>query len=91
MPGGFDPHQIIAERNRYVDTRIQQRMAELEAAPATMRDGGFESIADNVEDTGLSRLIKVESQGAGGAVRIEGHCCREIDSRNKPSLEPRRV
>ena len=63
MPGGLDPHQIIAERNRYVDARIQQRIAELEVMPATMGDGGFENIADSLEDTESNHLVKVEPQG----------------------------
>jgi ATP-dependent helicase STH1/SNF2 len=63
MPGGLDPHQIIAERNRYIDARIQQRIAELEVMPATMGDGGFESIPDSVEDSESSHLVKVEPQG----------------------------
>ena len=62
MPGGLDPHQIIAERNRYVDARIQQRITELEAMPATMGDGGFENIAESVEGTGSSYLPN-EPQG----------------------------
>ena len=63
MPGGLDPHQIIVERNRYVDARIQQRVVELEAMPATMGDGGFESIADSVEGAEFNRLVKAELQG----------------------------
>ena len=63
MPGGLDPHQIIAERNRYVDARIQQRIAELEAIPATMGDGGFENTADIAEGVELNLLIKAEPQG----------------------------
>ncbi|PCH33114.1 hypothetical protein WOLCODRAFT_21769 [Wolfiporia cocos MD-104 SS10] len=48
MPAGLDPHQIIAERNRYIDARIEQRIRELEAMPATMGDGGLESILDDI-------------------------------------------
>ena len=99
MPGGLDPHQIIAERNRYVDARIQQRITELEAMPATMGDGGFENIADSVEGAESNRLVKAELQGKLKAMielrslrtRIEGCCSREIDARNKPSLKPGRV
>ena len=50
MPAGLDPHQIIAERNRFTDARIQQRILELEAMPATMGDGGFFSIAEEVSN-----------------------------------------
>lgn len=48
MPAGLDPHQIIAERNRFIDARIHQRILELEAMPATMGDGGFLSITQDI-------------------------------------------
>ncbi|KAH9921336.1 SNF2 family N-terminal domain-containing protein [Fomitopsis serialis] len=48
MPTGLDPHQVISERNRYVDARIEQRIRELEELPATMGDGGMESVADDI-------------------------------------------
>jgi ATP-dependent helicase STH1/SNF2 len=63
MPGGLDPHQIIIERNRYVDARIQQRIAELEAMPATMGDGGFENISSSVEGPESNHLVKIAPQG----------------------------
>lgn len=63
MPGGLDPHQIIAERNRYIDARIQQRIAELEAIPATMGDGGFENIAGSVEGVEANHPVKVDPPG----------------------------
>lgn len=47
MPAGLDAHQIIDERDRVVESRMQQRMRELEALPATMGDGGFENILDD--------------------------------------------
>ncbi|KZT68788.1 hypothetical protein DAEQUDRAFT_765988 [Daedalea quercina L-15889] len=48
MPAGLDPHQVIAERNRYVDARIEQRIRELESLPATMGDGGMDSVVDDM-------------------------------------------
>ena len=63
MPGGLDPHQIITERNRYVDARTQQRILELETIPATAGDGGFESIVESVDDVEPKRFVKVEPQG----------------------------
>lgn len=48
MPTGLDPHQVIAERNRYVDARIEQRIRELESLPATMGEGGLDSIVDDI-------------------------------------------
>ncbi|KAI0656799.1 SNF2 family N-terminal domain-containing protein [Cubamyces menziesii] len=43
MPVGLDPHQIIEERNHYIDARIDQRIRELESLPAMMGDGGLEN------------------------------------------------
>ena len=63
MPGGLDPHQIIAERNRYVDARIQQRIAELEAIPATVGDGGFENIAERMDIIGSNHPLSDKPQG----------------------------
>jgi ATP-dependent helicase STH1/SNF2 len=52
MPAGLDAHQIINERERYINARIQQRIHELETMPATMGDGIFDSNIDmpNKED-----------------------------------------
>ncbi|KAI5119788.1 hypothetical protein M0805_006586 [Coniferiporia weirii] len=44
MPAGLDPHQVIAERNRYIDARIEQRIRELSALPVTIGDGGLDQI-----------------------------------------------
>ncbi|TFY81203.1 hypothetical protein EWM64_g2811 [Hericium alpestre] len=44
MPAGLDPHQALAERNRFVEARIQQRIDELEAIASTLGDGGLEPI-----------------------------------------------
>ena len=39
MPAGLDPHQILAERNRFIEARIEQRIRELSAMPGTLGDG----------------------------------------------------
>ncbi|KAI0735883.1 SNF2 family N-terminal domain-containing protein [Earliella scabrosa] len=49
MPAGLDPHQVIEERNAYIDARIDQRMRELENMPATIGDGGLDSMLDDPE------------------------------------------
>ena len=41
MPQGLDPHQVIAERNRYIDARMDQRIKELSSLPVTTGDGGL--------------------------------------------------
>lgn len=51
MPAGLDAHQIINERDRFIDARVQQRIRELESMPSTIGDGGFESILDQTSDT----------------------------------------
>ncbi|KAH9938975.1 P-loop containing nucleoside triphosphate hydrolase protein [Epithele typhae] len=44
MPVGLDPHQMLEERNAYIDSRMEQRMRELEAMPAMMGDGSLDSM-----------------------------------------------
>lgn len=41
MPAGLDAHQILTERDRYIDARIQQRIRELEAMSSTIGEGNF--------------------------------------------------
>ncbi|KZS90363.1 hypothetical protein SISNIDRAFT_488568 [Sistotremastrum niveocremeum HHB9708] len=43
MPTGLDPHQIIAERNRFIDARIQYRIEELSNLPSTIGEGGLDA------------------------------------------------
>ncbi|KAF7340173.1 Chromatin structure-remodeling complex subunit snf21 [Mycena venus] len=43
MPTGLDARQIIEERDRFIEARMQQRIRELESLPSTMGDGGFET------------------------------------------------
>ncbi|KAJ3526043.1 hypothetical protein NMY22_g10328 [Coprinellus aureogranulatus] len=46
MPAGLDAHQILNERERFIEARIQQRIRELEALPSTIGDGDFETNLD---------------------------------------------
>lgn len=46
MPAGLDAHQIVAERDRYIEARMQNRIRELEALPSTIGDGGFDTGLD---------------------------------------------
>ncbi|KAF5377272.1 hypothetical protein D9615_006425 [Tricholomella constricta] len=46
MPAGLDAHQILNERDRFIEARIQQRIRELEAMPSTMGDGSFDENFD---------------------------------------------
>ncbi|KIJ59828.1 hypothetical protein HYDPIDRAFT_99946 [Hydnomerulius pinastri MD-312] len=48
MPPGLDVHQIINERDRFIEARIAQRMRELESFDANMGEGGFESVVDDI-------------------------------------------
>ena len=50
MPAGLDAQQIINERERFIDARIQQRIRELESMPTTMGDGIFDPNFDAKED-----------------------------------------
>ncbi|KIK14402.1 hypothetical protein PISMIDRAFT_688007 [Pisolithus microcarpus 441] len=48
MPPGLDVHQIINERDRFIEARVAQRIRELENLEATIADGGFDSVADDI-------------------------------------------
>ncbi|PPQ90452.1 hypothetical protein CVT25_014970 [Psilocybe cyanescens] len=50
MPAGLDAHQIIDERERFIEARIQQRIRELEGMPSTMGDGSFDANIDVTQD-----------------------------------------
>jgi hypothetical protein len=42
MLHSLDPHQIIAERSRYIEAQIEQRMQEL--MPVTVDEGKLEAL-----------------------------------------------
>lgn len=46
MPAGLDAHQIINERDRFIEARMQQRIRELEELPSTLGDGNFDTNFD---------------------------------------------
>ena len=50
MPLGLDPYQLLSERDRFVEARIQQRINELMAMPATMGDGDLEPVVRSAID-----------------------------------------
>ena len=70
MPAGLDAHQILNERERFIEVRIQQRIKELEALPSTVGDGDMvtnpdltlsEGVKDEKEnDTPSLQIIKAE-------------------------------
>ncbi|KAI6028981.1 SNF2 family N-terminal domain-containing protein, partial [Pisolithus marmoratus] len=47
-PPGLDVHQIINERDRFIEARVAQRIRELEKLDATIADGGFDSVANDI-------------------------------------------
>ncbi|KAF9066567.1 SNF2 family N-terminal domain-containing protein [Rhodocollybia butyracea] len=55
MPPGLDAQQILNERDRYIEARIQQRMRELESIPSTIGDGSLEGelVEESMEDSPL--------------------------------------
>ena len=51
MPTGLDPYQIIAERQRFIDARIEHRIQELSSLPSTMADDTIDRvIITNADD-----------------------------------------
>jgi ATP-dependent helicase STH1/SNF2 len=68
MPLGLDPHQLINERRRFVEARIQQRIRELEAMSSTIGDGGLEPIID---DESKENVVKPEHGSSKKAVNLD--------------------
>ncbi|KAI0932898.1 hypothetical protein AcW1_000117 [Taiwanofungus camphoratus] len=103
MPQGLDPHQVIAERNRFVEARIEQRIRELEAMPAMMGDGGLESGLEdaakedkenNAMDMTIPTALVHPSPNAHGKLRalIELKSLRVLDKqRNLRALVAERL
>lgn len=54
---GLNPHQVIAVRSRFIDSRIQQRVGELASLSSSMGEGGLDPTPSGVEQE--------ESQVAG--------------------------
>jgi ATP-dependent helicase STH1/SNF2 len=63
MPAGLDAHQIMNERDRYIEARIQQRIREIQRMPSTMGDDGLDSILGGMikDDTALSHHLQIIS------------------------------
>jgi ATP-dependent helicase STH1/SNF2 len=58
MPPGLDPHQILGEYNRYIDNRIQQRIAELSSFPSTMGEGFIDQQSSIIENSTEAESLK---------------------------------
>jgi ATP-dependent helicase STH1/SNF2 len=89
MPSGLDPHQVLAERNRFIDARIQQRIHELEDMPAMMGDGGLDRFQDDDAKDGsagaenqLSALVAPSTHGKLRAL-IELKSLRLLDKQRE--------
>ncbi|KIK70339.1 hypothetical protein GYMLUDRAFT_32342 [Collybiopsis luxurians FD-317 M1] len=76
MPPGLDAQQILNERDRYIEARIQQRMRELEAIPSTFGDENLEP--DLLEDNDSLVPFPATSHGKLSAL-IELKSLRLLD------------
>jgi ATP-dependent helicase STH1/SNF2 len=89
MPSGLDPHSILAERNRFIDARVQQRIMELEDMDSTLGDGGLDRFQDDEnKDAGAEKALSalVLPQGnARGKLRalIELKALRLLDKQRE--------
>ena len=71
MPAGLDPHQIIAERNRFVEARMEQRVRELSALPSTLGEGSLPPAVpdENTSDVDPRRKDSYPGVNAHGKLR----------------------
>ncbi|KAG7090792.1 hypothetical protein E1B28_009876 [Marasmius oreades] len=63
MPAGLDAHQILDERDNFIQARMQQRIQELEAMASTIGDGGLET------DVDVESLSKENKENADQAAK----------------------
>ncbi len=62
IPAGLDPYQIMLERQRYVEARMENRIQELSRLPITLGDGGSDAnslIADTSRNPESSLKLRV--------------------------------
>jgi ATP-dependent helicase STH1/SNF2 len=69
MPAGLDAHQILNERDRYVEARIQQRIRELEEMPSTMGDGDFDLDMEVKEEKPEKENVEINNQNPLDSVK----------------------
>jgi ATP-dependent helicase STH1/SNF2 len=68
MPLGLDPHQLINERRRFVEARVQQRIRELESMSSTIGDGGLEPVID---DESKENVVKPEHGASHKTINLD--------------------
>jgi ATP-dependent helicase STH1/SNF2 len=64
MPPGLDVHQIVNERDRFIEARISQRISELEGLDAMIGDGGFDSLAQEILGAANEQALGTFNGGA---------------------------
>lgn len=88
MPPGLDVHQIINERDRFIEARVSQRVRELENLQATIGDGGFDSVTDDI--LGLSGKENEQDAAKYSASTAHGKLCALIELKSLRLLEKQR-
>jgi len=89
MPPGLDVHQIINERDRFIEARVSQRVRELENLRATIGDGGFDSVTDDILGLGL-RKENEQDAAKYSASTAHGKLCALIELKSLRLLEKQR-
>lgn len=70
MPAGLDAHQILNERERFIEARIQQRIRELEGLPSTIGDGSFDTNLDLTLGEGAKEEKEADTANAAPSLDI---------------------
>ena len=84
MPAGLDAHQILAERDRYIENRMLQRMQELSVLESTVGDGGL------VEEE-YDALKDFEKENAINAIAPQGKLQALIELKSLRLVEKQRL
>lgn len=82
MPSGLDPHEIIAERNRFVEARIEQRIGELSNFPSSIGDGALPSVNpdDELDKQAIAKYLYPSATSRGklrALIELKGLRVRE--------------
>ncbi|RPD70775.1 hypothetical protein L226DRAFT_615902 [Lentinus tigrinus ALCF2SS1-7] len=91
MPVGLDPHQVLEERNAYIDSRIDQRMRELEAMPAMMGDGGLDNMVVDEADKDKENVTEPSLELMHPGVNTHGKLCALIELKSLRVLDKQRA
>lgn len=84
MPVGLDAREVIKERDRFVDKRIEWRIRELEGMSATMGEGGLDGVLEqHVPNDDPAMKIEPDLADKDKAVLANGIAQEKLEDQGK--------